>query len=93
MELTGYLDHIEVALFDQIRQAQLDHLFDSLADMGQPLQQELHSTCSVVAGLRAKLKSVQQKQLRCGIAVGRLARRKKRMEEVLQRLDCLAHVQ
>lgn len=93
MELTGYLDHIEVALFDQIRQAQRDHLFDSLADMGQPLQQELHSTCSVVAGLRAKLKSVQQKQLRCGMAVGRLARRKKRMEEVLQRLDCLAHVQ
>jgi len=91
-ELTGHLDLIEVSLFEHIRRAQRDQLFDSLTRLGEPLQQDLRSALSVVVGLRSNLRSVQRKQLRYSMAVGRLARRKQRVAEVLQRLDCLAHV-
>eukprot|EP00438_Fugacium_kawagutii_P011026 Skav204816 [mRNA] locus=scaffold3914:103083:110588:- [translate_table: standard] len=56
-EFSGYLDLVEVSLFEHIRKAQRDHLFDSLASLGEPLQQDL-----------------------------------RRVQEVLQRLDCLEHV-
>lgn len=92
-ELTHQLDLIEVSLFEQIRRAQRDQLFDSLARLNEPLQEDLKSTLSVLAKLRGRMRSVQRRQLRNGLAVGRLARRKQRVAEVLQRLDCLAHVQ
>jgi hypothetical protein len=92
-ELTGHLDMVEVSLFEHIRRAQRDQLFDSLARLGEPLQEDLRTTLGVVTALRGQLRSVQKKQLRCGMAVGRLARRKRRVSEVLQRLDCLGHVQ
>ena len=41
----------------------------------------------------ALCRCLQRKQLRCGIAVGRLARRKERVAEVVQRLEYLAHVE
>mmetsp|Transcript_119860 Transcript_119860/g.208063 ORF Transcript_119860/g.208063 Transcript_119860/m.208063 type:complete len:986 (+) Transcript_119860:111-3068(+) len=93
VELTGHLDMVEVSLFEHIRRAQRDQLFDSLARLGEPLQEDLRTTLSVIIALRARLAAVQRKQLRCGIAVGRLARRKRRVSEVLQRLACLADVQ
>lgn len=92
-ELTGHMDMIEVSLFEQVRRAQRDQKFDSLASLGEPLQEDLISTLSVVTSLRSQLHSVQRQQLVCGLRVGRLARRKKRLADVLQRLDCLAHVQ
>lgn len=92
-ELTGHLDMIEVSLFEHIRRAQRDQLFDSLARLGDPLQEDLRTTLSVIRALRGRLHAVQRKQLRCGIAVGRLARRKRRVSEVLQRLACLVDVQ
>lgn len=92
-ELTGHLDTIEVALLEHIRRAQRDQLFETLATLGDPLQEDLKSTLGVVRSLRGRLHSVQQKQLRDRMAVGRLARRKCRITEVLQRLDVLAHVQ
>lgn len=92
-ELTGYLDLVEVSLFQQIRQAQKDQVFDSLSQLNEPLQDDLRSTLSVLKTLRDQLRSVQRKQLRNGLAVGRLARRKQRTEEVLERLDMLSHVQ
>lgn len=91
-DLTGHLDTIEVSLFEHIRRAQRDQLFETLARMGEPLQEDLKATLSVITALRQQMHSVQRKQLRCGLAVGQLARRKKRMAEVLQRLDCLSHV-
>jgi len=92
-ELTGHLDMVEVSLFEHIRQAQRDQLFDSLATLGEPLQEDLRSTLSVVKVLRGRLRSLKRTQLHCGMAVGRLARRKQRVGEVLQRLELLAHVQ
>mmetsp|Transcript_10019 Transcript_10019/g.22476 ORF Transcript_10019/g.22476 Transcript_10019/m.22476 type:complete len:1009 (+) Transcript_10019:101-3127(+) len=91
-ELSSHLDTIEVALFEHIRKAQREQLFDSVAKMGEPLRDDLRSTVTVVTSLRSRLKSVQKRQLQCGMTVGRLARRKERVAEVLQRLDCLAHV-
>eukprot|EP00931_Biecheleriopsis_adriatica_P007297 TRINITY_DN1085_c0_g1_i3.p1 TRINITY_DN1085_c0_g1~~TRINITY_DN1085_c0_g1_i3.p1 ORF type:complete len:1034 (+),score=258.40 TRINITY_DN1085_c0_g1_i3:56-3157(+) len=91
-ELMGHLDLVEVSLFEHIRRAQRDQLFDSLASLGEPLQQDLSGALTVIRQLRSQLRTVQQQQLRRGIAVGRLARRKQRVQEVLQRLDCLAHV-
>jgi hypothetical protein len=92
-DLTQHLDMIEVSLFEHIRRAQRDQLFDQVARLGDPLQEDLRSTLSVVTALRGQLRSLQRKQIRCGMAVGRLARRKRRVSEVLQRLDCLAYVQ
>eukprot|EP00435_Cladocopium_sp_Y103_P049169 s144_g14.t1 len=91
-ELSGYLDLVEVSLFEHIRKAQQDHLFDSLASLGEPLQQDLFGAADVIRTLRKHLKQVQKRQLECGLAVGRLARRKHRVQEVLHRLDCLEHV-
>lgn len=91
-ELSGYLDLVEVSLFEHIRKAQQDHLFDSLASLGEPLQQDLFGAADVIRTLRKHLKQVQKRQLECGLAVGRLARRKRRVQEVLHRLDCLEHV-
>lgn len=91
-ELSGYLDLVEVSLFEHIRKAQRDHLFDSVASLGEPLQQDLFGAIGVIRTLRKHLKKVQKRQLQCGLAVGRLARRKRRVQEVLHRLDCLEHV-
>lgn len=91
IELTGYLDLVEVSLYEQIRQAQRDQVFESLAKLNKPLQEDLKSALTVFAQLRSRLHSVKQKQLRNGLAVGRLARRKRRTDEVLQRLDTLTN--
>eukprot|EP00929_Paragymnodinium_shiwhaense_P078534 TRINITY_DN40727_c0_g2_i1.p1 TRINITY_DN40727_c0_g2~~TRINITY_DN40727_c0_g2_i1.p1 ORF type:complete len:1155 (-),score=285.77 TRINITY_DN40727_c0_g2_i1:167-3631(-) len=92
-ELTGHLDLIEVSLFEHIKMAQRDQLFDSLVRLGEPLQEDLQSALSVVSVMRQKLASAQQQKLRFGRRVGKLARRRARVNEVLQRLDCLTHVQ
>ncbi|CAJ1345586.1 unnamed protein product [Effrenium voratum] len=91
-ELSGYMDMVEVSLFEHIRKAQQDRLFDSLASLGEPLQQDLSGALAVVRTLRGHLKEVQKLQLQCGLAVGRLERRKRRVQDVLQKLDCLEHV-
>eukprot|EP00434_Breviolum_minutum_P015916 symbB.v1.2.014027.t1/scaffold994.1/size146050/3 len=91
-ELSGYLDLVEVSLFEHIRKAQRDQLFDSLASLGEPLQQDLSGAAGVIRTLRKHLKEVQKRQLDCGLTVGLLARRKRRVQEVLHRLDCLEHV-
>lgn len=91
-ELAGYLDLVEISLFEQIRRAQKDELFDSLASLGEPLQQDLSGALAVIAQLRGQLRAAQEHQLRAAMAVGRLARRKERVQEVLHCLDCLDHV-
>lgn len=91
-QLSEYMDLVEVSLFEHIRKAQRYRLFDSLADLNEPLQQDLSGSLSVIRSLRGQLKEVQKLQLQCSLEIGKLERRKRRVHDVLQRLDCLEHV-
>ncbi|CAK0836724.1 unnamed protein product [Prorocentrum cordatum] len=57
LELTGYLDHIELSLCEHIRRAERDQLFESLARMGEPLRVDVQATLEVVRLLRGRMRS------------------------------------
>merc|ERR1719337_198240 len=54
-DLTGHLDMIEVSLFEHIRRAQRDQLFDSLARLGEPLQEDLRTTPTIEDSYRKQV--------------------------------------
>lgn len=91
-ELEGHLDRIEVSLFEHIRTAQRERRFDTLVELTEPLQEDLQGALSLIASFRGQLQVVKKHQLRNGLAVGRLQRRKELLHEVLTKLDCLTHV-
>ena len=88
-QLLEFLDIVELELFHHL--SNCDHLLDALAKV-QRVREDISSSLSKITSLKATFRNLKQSAIAPSIEVAKLSRRRKRLEQVLERLDLLSTV-